>query len=118
MTDHTERPLEMVNADLTSPAALPGEQYIPSNGTDGYAFIESWCSHCARDDISHGDRDENDEPLHTCAILTKSFFGEAVEWRRLADGERTCTAFLRLSDPPVTPRCERTADMFQEPSNE
>lgn len=105
-------------ASLPDAPALPGEQWVPSNGTEGMAFIESWCSNCARDDISHGARDENDEPLHTCRILTKSFFGEAVEWRKLGDGGLVCTAFLRLSDPPVTPRCERTVDMFSTTNNE
>jgi hypothetical protein len=92
---------------------LKGKQFIPSNGTDGYAFIESWCAQCSRDKPCSEGKDFDDcTDDEVCEILGASFRGEAVEWRRLDDGETVCVAFIG-SDQPVTRRCENTIDMFE-----
>lgn len=94
---------------------LPGEQYRPSNGTEGFGFIDSWCVNCARDkamregcDIDECDDDER------CDIIASSFIGAAVEWRRMPNGEVKCLAFIPLDEPIPTPRCAHTLDMFGE----
>lgn len=98
---------------------LPGVQYVPSNGTEGYAFLEGWCTQCARDkSMREGvDIDECDDN-EKCEIIAASFRGEAVEWREIEadDGKvnRVCLAFVEAgtTTPPV--RCEHTADLFGE----
>ncbi len=42
-----------------------------SNGTEGDAWMSSWCSHCAND---HGMHDGSDDP--TCQIIGFAMFGE------------------------------------------
>lgn len=104
---------------LPSPEALPGEQYIPSNGSAGDAFFTEFCTHCARDVSMNSGKDYDDcEPHEVCPIIAASFLGEAHEWRRLDDGGVTCTAFIPLGNPVPTPRCDRTLDMFQEPTDD
>lgn len=102
---------------MTGP--LPGERYMPSSGTEGYAFIDCWCTHCARDkamregvDIDECDDDEK------CEILAASFRDEAVEWRELESGECICVAFVEAGTVPPVPRCEHTVDMFPQASKE
>ena len=34
---------------VPTPGPLPGEQWVPSNGTVGYSFLEHECGNCARD---------------------------------------------------------------------
>jgi hypothetical protein len=97
---------------------LPGQQYEPSNGTEGSYFIESWCSNCARDKEMNGTchaegRDPGDDDW--CEILSASFRGEAVEWRELDSGECTCLAFVEAGSEPPPPRCAHTKDMFGSP---
>lgn len=93
---------------------LKGEQYVPSNGTDGHSFIEHWCTKCARDKPCSEGKDFDDcTDDEVCEILAASFRGEAVEWRRLEDGQTVCLAFIG-SDTPGTPRCTKTVDMFGE----
>lgn len=97
---------------MTGP--LNGDQYVPSNGTEGHSFIESWCTQCGRDKPCSEGKDFDDcTDDEVCEILAASFRGEAVEWRRLEDGRKVCLAFI-ASDQPVTRRCERTADMFSD----
>lgn len=92
---------------------LKGEQYVPSNGTDGYAFIESWCTQCGRDKpCSEGKNFDECADDEVCEILAASFRGEAVEWRQLEDGSVTCLGFT--IEEPGTPRCANTVDMFEE----
>ncbi len=91
---------------------LPGEQWIPSNGTVGYSFIEGECSRCAKDAPSNGSKPyEACDDSELCQILAASFCGEAVEWRRMPNGEVKCLAFIELgTDTPA--RCDKTQDMF------
>jgi hypothetical protein len=93
---------------------LPGERYMPSNGTEGHSFIECWCAGCHRDRaMSQGvDFDECDDD-ERCEILGASFRGEAQEWRELEDGRHVCLAFIPAGEALTTPRCEFTADMFE-----
>jgi hypothetical protein len=88
--------------------------YRPSNGTEGWAFIEGWCARCARDKEMNGtcareSRDPGEDDW--CEILSRSFRTDEPlpEWRIGDDGQPYCLAFA-ASDQPV--RCERTADMF------
>lgn len=101
-----------------TPGPLPGRQYIPSNSTEGHGFIGAWCSTCARDrSIREGvDVDECDDD-EVCEIVAASFRGEAVEWRRMPQGNVLCTAYVPAGEPVPPPRCTRTLDLFaQEPA--
>jgi hypothetical protein len=96
------------------PAAgpLPGEQYIPSNSTDGSAFLDL-CADCARDACLNGTKDEEDcGDDDFCPIVAASFRGEAVEWRELPDGKLTCIAFVPMGQAVPGPRCAHTQDLF------
>lgn len=53
-----------------------------------------------------------DEDL--CEIIARSFNEDAPEWRRLDDGRTICTAFFEEGHQTPMPRCERTADMFDD----
>lgn len=92
---------------------LPGVQYIPSNGTEGYSFIESWCGSCARDKAARegAEFDECDDN-EVCQILGASFRGEAVEWRDLGEQE-VCLAYVQHGQEIPPPRCEHTVDLFE-----
>lgn len=96
---------------------LPGEQWKPSNGTVGYSFIEDWCTNCQRDKAMREgcDLDECDDN-EKCEILAASFRGEAVEWRRLPDGQIKCIAFVEAGQPIPEPRDDKTFDMFDPPA--
>lgn len=93
---------------------VEGEPYMPSNGTEGEIFIESWCGECAHDKEMNGTcyaegRDAGDGDW--CEILGASYRGEAKEWQYGPDGQPRCTAFTPMGLPAVE-RCEHTADMF------
>lgn len=95
-----------------------GQQYEPSNGTEGEAFIGTWCERCARDKDMNGTchaegRDPGDDDW--CPILVASFRGEAKEWVFDAEGMPTCTAFVPMGEPIPAPRCDKTVDMFEPP---
>lgn len=95
-----------------TPGPLPGEQWIPSNGTEGYSFLESACGNCQRDkSMREGvDLDECDDN-EKCEIIAASFRGEAVEWR--VDGDNVfCVSFVPKGERIPEPRCELTADIF------
>lgn len=95
------------------PGPLPGVQWIPSNGTVGYSFIEDFCTRCARDKaMREGAPLEECDDNECCEILAASFRGEAVEWRRMPDGEVKCIAFVESFEGLPEPRCAHTADMF------
>ncbi len=91
-----------------------GQQYKPSNGTEGECFIGAWCANCARDKVMNGEADEadafEDETLH-CEILGASFRGEAQEWQYGADGQPVCTAFVQLGQALPVPRCPHTREL-------
>jgi hypothetical protein len=92
----------------------PGTQYLPSNSSDGYGFLESWCHHCARDKamLEGADYDECDDN-ELCPIIAASFRGQAVEWRELESGEKLCVKFVPAKQP-IPVRCTLTNDMFGE----
>lgn len=99
---------------IPTPGPLPGEQWIPSNGTEGYSFLEQACGNCARDKaMREGVEFENCDDNEVCPIIAASFMGEAVEWRRLENGEVMCTSFVHAGEPIPQPRCERTLDLFK-----
>lgn len=92
---------------------LPGRRYMPSNGTEGEAFIAHWCGDCARDKaMSQGIEVDECDDDEQCEILGASFRGEAQEWRRLGNGHLTCLAYVPAGEALPAPRCEFTADMF------
>lgn len=98
----------------------PGERYMPSNSTEGYSFIETWCGTCARDKAAREGADIDDcDDDEVCQILGASFRDEAVEWRELEDGRCICVAHVPVGSPVPAPRCEHTHDMFEcgEPPN-
>lgn len=90
----------------------PGEQWIPSNGTEGEMFLYKWCLNCARDKAMRGDKryDECDDD-ELCPIIAASFLGEAVEWRELPDGEIKCMKYVPIGDPIAEPDTQ-TIDLF------
>ena len=74
------------------PLELPGQQWMPSNGTVGYSFVTGVCCNCERN------RDVD------CEILARSFRGEAVEWRRSTEDGCFCMAYVPLGQPlPESP---------------
>jgi hypothetical protein len=92
---------------------MPGEQWTPSNSDVGYSFLSQECGNCQRDKAMRDgapleECDDND----VCPIIAASFLGEAVEWRRMPDGEIKCIAFVEKGQPIPAPRCDRTADLF------
>ena len=97
-------------ADMTKEHA--GEQWEPSNGTEGELFIEAWCCNCARDKAMREgcDFDECDDN-EKCNIIAASFRGEAVEWRDTGTG-LICTAFVPAGEK-VPEKCPLTVDMFE-----
>jgi hypothetical protein len=99
---------------IPTPGPHEGQQYEPSNGTEGECFIEYWCSRCERDKEMNGtcyeeEREAGDDDW--CPILNASYRGEAVEWRELADGRTQCIAFVAKGSKDLA-RCEHTTDMF------
>ena len=76
-----------------TPGPLPGQQWIPSNGTEGSVILCSLCSMCAIDKAMRDGADPDErEDNELCEIIAASFSGEAVEWREMDNGEVTCIA--------------------------
>jgi hypothetical protein len=88
---------------------MADELYLPSNGTEGYSFLEAMCGNCARDAEMNGTKpyDECGDDDY-CEIIAASFRGQVKEWV-IRDGEPTCTAFTDCGKPR---RCDKTTDMF------
>lgn len=99
-------------AYVPTPGPLPGEQWVPSNGTEGDSFLCAACGNCARDkSMREGvDLDECDDN-EKCEIIAASFRGEAVEWR-IENGEVFCTAFVEAGQEIPPPHDEFTLDLF------
>jgi hypothetical protein len=98
-----------------------GQQYEPSNGSEGEAFWSWNCCKCERDKDMNGTcHEEGREPGDDdwCPILAASFRGEAKEWVYGPNGQPTCTAFVPMGRSIPAPRCEHTADMFAPVPNE
>jgi hypothetical protein len=92
--------------------------YRPGSGTEGMAFDDAWCDHCARDAEYRKDPDIND-PATGCQILARTFAYEIdhpkypKEWIHGRDGRPCCTAFSPVTETVVRPfRCEKTPDFF------
>lgn len=105
---------------MTFPAELAklyvdqaGQQYIPSNGSEGEAFFSWWCTQCQRDKSMREGADLDDcDDDEKCEIIAASFRGEAKEWVYGPDGQPMCTAFVPAGQELPAPRCEHTQDMF------
>ena len=106
-----------------TPTEPPFEKYQPSNSSEGEAFFDDWCRRCTKDKaMSEGlDPDQCDDD-EKCEIIGDSMLyrldspSYPSEWRYDQAGHPVCTAFAAVGDPPVTPRCVATVDMFQEGS--
>jgi hypothetical protein len=91
-----------------------GEPYRPGSGTEGMAFDDKWCSHCARDAKFR----ETDDGADGCQILSASFLYEKTdpnypkEWVYDREGTPCCTAFT--TDPTCPVRCDRTLELFSQ----
>lgn len=73
---------------------LPGVQWIPSTLDSGMSFIERNCASCGRDRSAHeGVNYDECEDHELCPIIAASFIGEAIQWRRLENGELICTEY-------------------------
>lgn len=104
---------------IPTPGPLPGEQWIPSNGTVGYSFLENECGNCARDkSMREGAPLDECDDNECCPIIAASFRGEAVEWRSMPDGEVKCIKFVPVGQPIPPEKDERTIDMFALQSDE
>jgi hypothetical protein len=70
------------------------EKYLPSNGTEGADFLDTWCRRCARDKAMRegSDFDECDDN-ELCPIIAAAFRGNVDEWI-YKDSEPVCTAFV------------------------
>jgi hypothetical protein len=102
-----------------TPGPLPGEQWIPSNATEGGLILCSLCSKCARDKaMREGEDFDECDDNELCEIIAASFRGQAVEWREMPDGEVTCIAFVPHGEAIPDPRCTLTRDMFETPNAE
>jgi hypothetical protein len=92
-------------------ADLPGEQWEPSNGSEGCAMIEGFCSHCERDKVMNGTITDEQAQMDGgyCQILSDSFIGPVKEWREVS-GEILCAAFVEQGDK-VPDRCPHTLEL-------
>lgn len=91
------------------------EKYRPGSGTEGDCFFAAWCYKCARHP------EEEDDDVERCEIIYQTFLYPATdeqypkEWIVGKNGPE-CTAFVPRGEPVPAPRCEHTADMFQQPA--
>jgi hypothetical protein len=91
-----------------------------ANGTEGDAWMDKWCTYCARDHGLHHGR--LGEPM--CRLMTSCMFGE--EWpegwipepddgRFFLPSRLVCTAFTPCEDcggdPGAEARAERVAEV-------
>lgn len=74
--------------------------YTPANGTEGEAFFENWCCHCARDKAMREGADFDDcDDDEVCEIIAAGFTGPVKEWVLDDDGQPRCTAFVEYPKP-------------------
>lgn len=91
---------------------MEGQPYRPTSGTEGAAFQERWCDHCARDAAFRADPDFGTG----CQIVADTFAYDITdpkypkEWVFDAEGRPKCTAFT--TDPACPVRCDKTIDLF------
>lgn len=58
-------------------AEYAGKPYRPGSGTEGMAFDDLWCEHCARD--AEFRKDWNADPAIGCQIIAGTFFHEKTD---------------------------------------
>lgn len=88
------------------------------NGTEGHAWMDKWCSHCARDHAMHMERGDDGEwhecgdPADACGLVLTSMCGEWPEgWINTSngvdspDGAHYATYPLELIRRPVLASC-------------
>lgn len=95
------------------------EKYQPANGTEGMAFFDRWCTHCAKDQEMNGSKSTDEcGDGDWCPIIGASMRLKPTdpdypaEWTYDEKGAPVCTAFVEVGSPEVTARCEHTTDMF------
>ena len=104
---------------LTDKPQIKIVPYRPSNGTEGDAFISSWCGQCARDkSISEGIELDECDDNELCSIIadTMAYSIDDPEYPKewiIKNGEPCCTAFIESGQAIPTPRCTKTIDMFE-----
>ena len=88
--------------------------YRPSNGTEGDIFMAAWCADCAFNDV-------DEDPCGIQLFALAHSVGDPeypAEWVYV-DDRPTCTAFKNQcfadDGEQLTPRCDRTLDMFGGP---
>lgn len=92
-----------------------GRPYRPGSGTEGMAFDELWCDHCARD-AAYREAGEDADPAIACQILSDTLVYSVTdpeypkEWVYDRNGVPCCTAFT--TDPTKPVRCNKTLDLF------
>lgn len=96
----------------------PGALYLPSNGTEGQCFFESWCCHCARDKAMREGADIDDcDDNETCDIIARTMAYKPEdeqypkEWTFDKAGVPICTAFVQ-ADTPVPEVDTHTLPLF------
>lgn len=95
---------------------MAGKPYRPGSGTEGMAFDEQWCDHCARD-AAYRDAGDDADPAIACQILSDTFVYDIddpnypKEWVYDRNGCPSCTAFT--TDPKCPIRCDKTLDLFE-----
>lgn len=98
-----------------------GQKYQPSNGTEGFIFMEAWCAECQRDKAMRegADFDECDDD-ERCDIIGDTMAYDVddpeypSEWQFGTDGQPRCTAFVEAGQPIPEPRCTKTLDLFED----
>ena len=100
---------------------LEGKSYRPGSGTEGIAFDEVWCEHCARD-AAYRNGGPDADPALGCQILAAALCFDIKdpsfpkEWVYGHDARPCCTAFT--TDPNKPLRCDKTADLFPHTAEE
>lgn len=70
-------------------------KYQPSNGSEGDAFICSFCNQCSKEEFTHTLADDAKQ----CDILTRTMIHDVnspdypTEWQYDQNGQPTCTAY-------------------------
>ena len=96
--------------------AQPVRLYRPSNGSEGFDFMETWCGHCANDKPwSEGKDFDSCGPEEVCQIIADTMAysiddpSYPKQWVYGQDGRPMCLAFEPTGKPY---RCPRTIDIF------
>ena len=88
--------------------------YRPANGTEGYAFIDEWCSNCERDKAFW-----NGDWSAGCRIVADTFVYFVSdpkyprEWTYDVGGKPCCTAFIEIGKPVAPEPDTQSLDLFE-----